>query len=113
MLPAMSGTDIGRIEDRALQTVKRVWGYDSFRPLQREAIEAGVARHDSLVVLPTGGGKSLCYQVPPLLAERTDIKAVTNPLILSSHNEVQGHRLAPDNSTNPSHLTSTIQVIDL
>jgi len=50
-----------------LGVVKRYWGYDSLRPLQREAIEAGISRRDSLVVLPTGGGKSLCYQVPPLL----------------------------------------------
>jgi len=44
-----------------------------------EAITAGLERQDSLVVLPTGGGKSLCYQVPPLVAERTDI--VVSPLI--------------------------------
>src|SRR5215212_10281754 len=51
------------------QTVKRFWGYDALRPLQREAIDASLAGRDSLVVLPTGGGKSLCYQVPPVVAE--------------------------------------------
>ena len=48
-----------------LAVVKRYWGYDQLRPLQAEAIRAGIEHRDSLVVLPTGGGKSLCYQVPP------------------------------------------------
>ena len=66
--------------ETSVQTLlKQYWGYDTLRPLQREAIDAGVAQRDSLVVLPTGGGKSLCYQVPPLLADRTDI--VVSPLI--------------------------------
>ena len=65
--------------DTVLETVRRYWGYDSLRPLQAEAIDAGLDRRDSLVVLPTGGGKSLCYQTPPVLANRTDI--VVSPLI--------------------------------
>src|SRR3990172_4914288 len=64
---------------RVLQAVRQYWGYDQLRPHQMEAITAGLERQDSLVVLPTGGGKSLCYQVPPLVAERTDI--VVSPLI--------------------------------
>ena len=54
-------------EDRIADVVKRYWGYDSLRPLQLEAIMAGLEHRDSLVVLPTGGGKSLCYQVPPAI----------------------------------------------
>ena len=64
---------------RILQAVQQYWGYDQLRPHQMEAITAGLERQDSLVVLPTGGGKSLCYQVPPLVAQRTDI--VVSPLI--------------------------------
>src|SRR5688500_7689795 len=44
--------------------LRRVWGFDELRPLQAEAIAASLAGRDSLVVLPTGGGKSLCYQAP-------------------------------------------------
>jgi ATP-dependent DNA helicase RecQ len=65
--------------DAVLDTVRRYWGYEALRPLQAEAIEAGLNGRDSLVVLPTGGGKSLCYQTPPVLADRTDI--VISPLI--------------------------------
>ncbi len=65
--------------DAVLETVRRFWGYDSLRPLQAEAIDAGLDQCDSLVVLPTGGGKSLCYQTPPVLANRTDI--IISPLI--------------------------------
>lgn len=61
------------------QTVKRYWGFDALRPLQAEAIQAACERRDSLVVLPTGGGKSLCYQVPPVLLGRTDV--VVSPLV--------------------------------
>src|SRR3989449_10450709 len=46
------------------ETVRRIWGYDRFLPLQQEAIDGVLAGRDSLVVLPTGGGKSLCYQAP-------------------------------------------------
>ena len=48
-----------------LATVRRYWGFSELRPLQEQAIRAGLERRDSLVVMPTGGGKSLCYQVPP------------------------------------------------
>src|SRR5262249_47428014 len=57
----------------------RYWGFTELRPLQEQAIRAGLEQRDSLVVMPTGGGKSLCYQVPPELAGRTDI--VGSPLI--------------------------------
>jgi ATP-dependent DNA helicase RecQ len=73
-----------------LATVKRYWGFDRLRPLQERAIQAGLEQHDSLVVMPTGGGKSLCYQVPPELAQRTDV--VVSPLISLMKDQVDGLR---------------------
>ena len=64
---------------RVLEVVHRYWGFDVLRPLQGEAIVAALAGRDSLVVLPTGGGKSLCYQTPPLVSGGTDV--VVSPLI--------------------------------
>jgi ATP-dependent DNA helicase RecQ len=71
-------------------TVRRFWGYETLRPLQAEAISAGLERRDSLVVMPTGGGKSLCYQVPPAVAGRTDI--VISPLIALMKDQVDALR---------------------
>jgi ATP-dependent DNA helicase RecQ len=59
--------------------IARYWGYTSFRPLQREAMDAVLAGRDSLVVLPTGGGKSLCFQAPALV--RPGLALVVSPLI--------------------------------
>jgi ATP-dependent DNA helicase RecQ len=73
-----------------LATVRRYWGYSELRPLQAEAIKAELAHRDSLVVMPTGGGKSLCYQVPAELAQRTDI--VVSPLISLMKDQVDGLR---------------------
>ncbi len=81
----------GRQDDpRVLEALRKVWGYDKLRPLQAEAIAAGLSRRDALVVMPTGGGKSLCYQVPPLVAGRTDV--VISPLIALMKDQVDGLR---------------------
>jgi ATP-dependent DNA helicase RecQ len=65
--------------DPLLEVVKKYWDYDALRPLQREAMSAALEGRDSLVVLPTGGGKSLCYQAPALLSDRLTV--VVSPLI--------------------------------
>src|SRR5271168_4417403 len=80
----------GRASDQILATLRRFWGFESLRPLQLEAIAAGLDRRDSLVVMPTGGGKSLCYQVPPAVAKRTDI--VVSPLIALMKDQVDALR---------------------
>jgi ATP-dependent DNA helicase RecQ len=82
--------NVSAIDPRVLDVLQRVWGYDALRPLQAEAIAAGVDQRDALVVMPTGGGKSLCYQVPPLVADRTDV--VVSPLIALMKDQVDGLR---------------------
>jgi ATP-dependent DNA helicase RecQ len=62
-----------------LQILEQFWGYTEFRPLQREAMEAVLAHRDSVVVMPTGGGKSLCFQAPALVHE--GMAVVISPLI--------------------------------
>lgn len=66
--------------DPLTEILERYWGYRGFRPLQREAAQAILDGRDSLVVLPTGGGKSLCYQVPAL-ARTEGLAVVVSPLI--------------------------------
>jgi ATP-dependent DNA helicase RecQ len=70
------------------EAVRRVWGHAGLRDLQAEAIAAGLDGRDSLVVMPTGGGKSLCYQVPPLVTGGTDV--VVSPLIALMKDQVDG-----------------------
>jgi ATP-dependent DNA helicase RecQ len=61
------------------EVLARYWGYGSFRPLQRDAMDAILGRRDSLVVLPTGAGKSLCFQAPAML--RDGVAVIVSPLI--------------------------------
>ncbi len=88
---ATAGTSL-RASDQVLAVLRRFWGFESLRPLQLEAIAAGLERRDSLVVMPTGGGKSLCYQVPPAVAGRTDV--VVSPLIALMKDQVDALRLS-------------------
>jgi ATP-dependent DNA helicase RecQ len=50
------------------EALRRYWGYDEFRPLQERVIHSILAGHDTAAIMPTGGGKSLSYQLPPLLS---------------------------------------------
>ncbi len=78
------------------ETLTRYWGFDTLRPLQSEAVECALAGRDSLVVLPTGGGKSLCYQLPPLLRApgEATFTVVVSPLIALMKDQVDGLVLA-------------------
>ncbi len=88
--PDVAGNEAAHPRDEIIATVRRFWGYETLRPLQAEAIRAGLDRRDSLVVMPTGGGKSLCYQTPPAVAGRTDI--VVSPLIALMKDQVDALR---------------------
>jgi ATP-dependent DNA helicase RecQ len=98
-------------EQNALQDVlQRVWGFAGFRPLQREAMAAVLASRDSLVVLPTGGGKSICFQAPALLPGRSTaprgLAMVVSPLISLMKDQVDGLRV---DGVEAAYLNSSLQ----
>ena len=74
------------MEQKLLETLKKYWHYDSFRPMQKEAMEAVLAGRDTLVLMPTGGGKSIIYQLPTLVSEGLCI--VVTPLIALMKDQV-------------------------
>jgi ATP-dependent DNA helicase RecQ len=75
------------MQTKSLHTLlSRHFGYTDFRPLQQEAVEAILSRRDLLMILPTGGGKSLCYQLPSLAMEGVTI--VISPLLALMHDQV-------------------------
>ena len=79
-------------EDRARQLLREVFGYAEFRGQQEAIIAAAVAGDDSLVLMPTGGGKSLCYQIPALV--RDGVGIVVSPLIALMEDQVSALREA-------------------
>ena len=71
----------------ALETLQRYWGYDRFRPMQEEIISAALGGGDVLAILPTGGGKSVCFQVPALMKD--GIAVVVTPLVALMKDQVE------------------------
>jgi ATP-dependent DNA helicase RecQ len=69
------------------EVLKEVWGYDAFRPLQQPIIDAVLSGRDTLALLPTGGGKSICYQVPALCLP--GLTLVVSPLIALMQDQVE------------------------
>lgn len=74
-------------QSNPLDVLKEYWGYDSFRPMQEDIVGAAVAGKDVLAILPTGGGKSVCFQVPALM--KPGIALVVTPLIALMKDQVQ------------------------
>jgi len=89
-LPSASHTPMSAADpplpDIVSELLSRWWGFDTLRPLQADAIAAALTGRDSLVVMPTGGGKSLCYQLPPLVGDSTDV--VISPLVALMKDQV-------------------------
>ena len=75
------------MEMDALEILKEYWGYDSFRPMQEDIVNAALDGKDVLAILPTGGGKSVCFQVPALMKE--GIAIVVTPLIALMKDQVR------------------------
>jgi ATP-dependent DNA helicase RecQ len=108
-----SSTSTPDAESDALlrDALHRVWGFSEFRPLQREAMHAILGSRDSVVVLPTGGGKSLCFQAPAIAGDaarggsRTGVALVVSPLISLMKDQVDGLRV---DGVAASYLNSTL-----
>ena len=73
--------------DRALEVLNEYWGYDSFRPKQEDIVQTALEGRDVLAILPTGGGKSVCFQVPAMI--RPGVAIVVTPLIALMKDQVQ------------------------
>ena len=72
---------------KPVEILKEYWGYDSFRPKQEDIVQAALEGRDVLAILPTGGGKSVCFQVPAMMKE--GIAIVVTPLIALMKDQVQ------------------------
>ncbi len=76
--------------DHVLQNLKHYWGYDSFRPPQDEVVRCLIEKRDALILLPTGYGKSICFQIPALL--EAGVTLVISPLVALMEDQVQDLR---------------------
>ncbi|MCL6752136.1 RecQ family ATP-dependent DNA helicase, partial [Nostoc sp. CCCryo 231-06] len=85
------------------QALKYHFGYDKFRPGQRQIIEDALQNRDLLIVMPTGGGKSLCFQLPALI--KKGLTVVVSPLIALMQDQVEGLR---NNNINATFLNSSL-----
>ena len=88
---------------QAQQILQKTFGFDAFRPMQQTVIEGVLQKKDQLVLMPTGGGKSLCYQIPAILLPGTSI--VVSPLIALMEDQVASLH---DNGINAAYYNSSL-----
>jgi len=103
--------DAGTPSTDLSKVLERYWGYTSFRPLQRQAMDAILERRDSVVVMPTGGGKSLCFQAPALVRPGLGVVVCTGRSSVAQR--VRGLRLGADDwMTKPCHPEELIARVE-
>ena len=93
--------------DEVRAAFKKIWGYDDFRPPQSEIIRSLLQERDAIIVMPTGGGKSICFQLPALL--KTGLTLVVSPLVALMENQVQELR---DRNLSAALLHSELSTYD-
>ena len=91
------------VQQQAKEILQQVYGYPEFRAQQLDVIEATIRGQDSLVLMPTGGGKSICYQIPALL--RPGVTLVISPLIALMHDQVTALKQI---GVNAAYLNSSL-----
>ena len=96
------------LTERLPALLKQIFGYDDFRPLQQEIMAASLAGLDTVAILPTGAGKSLCYQLPALV--RDGLTVVVSPLIALMKDQVDQLEAAGVAAT---YLNSTLDAAEM
>ncbi|SMM99471.1 ATP-dependent DNA helicase RecQ [uncultured Candidatus Thioglobus sp.] len=99
------------IEDKKLKILQDTFGFDCFRALQNETIDKILAGEDVLLILPTGGGKSLCYQLPALLME--GVLVVVSPLLALMQDQILGLKSKGIRAEMMSSMQSTSEIIEI
>ena len=93
------------------EALKEYFGFDSFKGMQRDVIESLMSGKDTFVIMPTGGGKSLCYQLPALMKEGTAI--IISPLIALMKNQVDSIRSFGTNDNIAHFLNSSLNKTEI
>jgi ATP-dependent DNA helicase RecQ len=91
--------------NQARAAFQKIWGYDDFRPPQGEIVSSLLAGKDTIIIMPTGGGKSICFQLPALL--QTGLTLVVSPLVALMENQVQELRSQSSRFPPPQSIANS------